>query len=120
MKSGYILLEIIIAIALGAFISSALLTTFFQVSNAYKKTDQIISIDTRVCTISHQLERDISGAFIPFKWEKQSETKTTTTTTTTKKGKTDVKKTVKKEKEKKGMGNGKWEMAKIRLNPLKS
>ncbi len=101
MRSGFILLEIIIAIALGSMIGASLFTSFFQVNNAYKVADRIIDVDMRACTVQNQLERDISGVFVPAVFIKQKETKTTTKKTVIKGDKKTVSTKKEKEKEKK-------------------
>jgi len=98
MKSGFILLEIIIAIALGSLIGLAVFSTFFQVNRAYNTADRVIAFDVRATTVQHQLERDISGAFVPFVVEGQKTV--TTVTQVTVKDKTGTKIAQKKEQEK--------------------
>jgi len=66
MRQGFVLLEIIIALALGALILSALWMTFFQVNTAYKMADRWIDFDMRAAVVQHQFERDLSGAFVPM------------------------------------------------------
>ena len=99
MKSGFILLEIIISIALGSFIGLALFATFFQVNKAYNMTDRIIAFDVRATVVQYQLERDLSGAFVPFVVE--SEKTITTETKVTVTNKAGIKTTQKKEQESK-------------------
>jgi len=98
MKSGFILLEIIIAIALGSLIGLAVFSTFFQVNKAYNMAGRVIAFDVRATMIQHQLERDLSGAFVPFVVEKQ-ETKITVKQVTVK-DKAGTKTAQKKEQEK--------------------
>ena len=87
MKPGYILLEILIALALGAFIGTAVFTSYYQANMAYKQANRTVDFDSRACIVQHQFERDISGAFVPFVVESQKQTTTAVRVkATTKKG----------------------------------
>ncbi|MFC1843131.1 type II secretion system protein J [Candidatus Dependentiae bacterium] len=71
VKSGYILLELLIASAISAFVLGALFTSFNQANMALQTMDTISSIDMRILLLNNQLEKDISGAFVPFERKKQ-------------------------------------------------
>lgn len=101
MKSGFVLLEILIAIALGAMIGAAIFTSFFQVNRAYNMAEQVIAFDDRAVLVQHQIERDVSGAFIPYIFLSQRETTTTTHETVTTPTKIKTTETTEKEKKKK-------------------
>jgi len=73
MKPGFSILEILVALALGTFIGSAIFTSFMQVNRGYKVARQVVDLDFKMCVVQHQLDRDLSGAFIPFSLKKKKE-----------------------------------------------
>lgn len=74
MKSGYILLEVIIASAIAAMLSTILLTSMTQLNRSTMAAYSMMSLDTRAMLFFKQLEHDISTAFIP-KTKKEQEKK---------------------------------------------
>jgi len=101
MKPGFILLEIIVAVALGSLISLGIFASFFQINRAHTMTDKRIDMDFRSSLVAHQLARDIGGAFVPYMLTVQKEkTITTTEITVTKNAKKETGKTVTKETDK--------------------
>ncbi len=80
MKSGAILLEVLIASAVSAILATILLAAFHQTNRSLGIADDFIDIYAQVAVVHKQLEQDISGAMIPFeppKEEKKAETKKT-------------------------------------------
>lgn len=65
-KSGFVLLEIIISIALGSLVMAGLFSSFFQINKAYKSVDDVAGIDTKASLLQYQMDRDISGVSVPF------------------------------------------------------
>jgi prepilin-type N-terminal cleavage/methylation domain-containing protein len=63
---GFTLIEVIVALLISAMIGVALITSFNQFNNTARNTDVIIDFDTRMAMVSHQLAKDIAGAFIPL------------------------------------------------------
>ncbi|MFC1845563.1 type II secretion system protein J [Candidatus Dependentiae bacterium] len=99
MRPGFVLLEIIIAIALASLIGAGVFSSFFQVNKAYKSADNIIDIDAKAGLVQHQLDRDISGAFVPFVLKSMKETTTTTVVTVTTGDQKEASETKEKEEE---------------------
>lgn len=99
MRSGYILLEIVISIALGSVIGVVVFASFFQINKTYKTASRLIGIDSKASLLEHQMERDLSGAFIPFILESLKETTTTTKVTVKTKEKTETTKFEQKKEE---------------------
>ncbi len=76
MRPGFVLIEILVAIALGAMIMAGLFTSFFQINKAIKMADQAVEYDARAVLVYYQLERDLSGAMVPYEFVSQKETTT--------------------------------------------
>lgn len=66
MKSGYILLEILISVAIASVVSSGLIMAFYQINRTNEKVNDIIVINTRINIMNYQFERDISGVCVPI------------------------------------------------------
>lgn len=64
MRSGFMLLEVLLAIAISALLSFALFFSVNQVTQSSRTIDDVISVHARINLITQQLERDISGAMI--------------------------------------------------------
>lgn len=80
MKSGFSLIEILIAVALSSIVAWALFSSFNQAQKSSDLIEQMLSIDPKIMTLSNQLEKDINGVFVPKFWfpkeeNKQSEAK---------------------------------------------
>jgi len=75
MRSGYIILELLIAFAISSIVIGALFTTFNQTRQAVTIIDRIASIDMRTLLLQSQLERDLSGAFVPQECQKKASEK---------------------------------------------
>lgn len=97
MKPGYVLLEILIALALGTVIIATLFTTFFQINKSVKLADQVVEYDSRAVLVRYQLEHDLSGAFVPYEVLSQQETTTEKRVTEQVQTGTSTQETVKKE-----------------------
>ncbi len=87
MKSGIILIDVLIGTAIAALIGTILTSAWFQTNRFSLAIDESISLYTRATLLHHQLEHDITGAFAPMAFEihttpsdkevEQNETKTT-------------------------------------------
>lgn len=65
MKKGFILIELLIATLIAGMISILLLTALQQTNKFQSVIDNNIDIYTRATIFHHQLEKDITGAFVP-------------------------------------------------------
>jgi len=72
MKSGAILLEVLIASAVAAILATILFSAFYQTNRSLGIADDFINIYAQAAVIHKQLEQDISGAMIPFELPKES------------------------------------------------
>jgi len=72
MRKGYILLELLIASSISTMILAMLYNAFSQTNIAVLNMDRMASIDVRILLLQNQMERDISGAFVPFMRKKKS------------------------------------------------
>lgn len=68
MKSGFTLIEILIAIAISAAISVALFFVFSQTQKNIIKIENLISNDIPILIFQDRFEKDITGAFVPENW----------------------------------------------------
>lgn len=65
MKPGFTLLEIILATALAAIISVALIFMLQQMNGTLMRVDRTTDLDMRATILQNQMERDLAGAFAP-------------------------------------------------------
>ena len=65
MKPGFTLIEIILATALAAIISVALIVMLQQMNGTLMRVDRISDLDMRATMLQNQMERDLAGAFAP-------------------------------------------------------
>jgi len=72
MKKGFIILELLIAFAISSVVMGGLFTIINQTNQAVEVMDRIASIDIRTLLLQSQLERDLSGAFIPQERQEKS------------------------------------------------
>lgn len=75
MKTGFTLIELIIALMLSSIVISVLFASFFYVNRSTRLADEVVSFDTRSALIQHQLQKDIAGAFIPVQGQQEVEKK---------------------------------------------
>lgn len=68
MKSGFTLIEVLIAIAISAAISASLFFVFSQTQKNISKIENLISNDIPILIFQDRLEKDITGAFVPEYW----------------------------------------------------
>lgn len=66
MKSGFTLLELVIGLLLSSMIAIVLYTSFFSINRSVQSVENLIDQDLRITLMHNQLERDISGIFVPF------------------------------------------------------
>lgn len=65
MKSGFTLLEFLLATALAAMLSVFLLSSLWSINRYVYLIDDLTGLDEKAALINTQLERSLSGAFIP-------------------------------------------------------
>jgi len=65
MKSGFSLLELIIATLIASLVSTLLMTSLYQSGKYQVIVDTIVDMSMRVNIVSVLLEKDLIGAFIP-------------------------------------------------------
>jgi hypothetical protein len=65
-RSGFTLIEFILALLFSAIILTTLFTSFFQLTRSTSIAEDVIDVDTRIAVITHQLEKDLSGCFVPI------------------------------------------------------
>jgi len=66
MKSGFTLIEILIAIALSSIVATMLFSVFFQANRSARVVDSYVDMYTKAALVARQFERDISGACVPW------------------------------------------------------
>ncbi|TET05898.1 type II secretion system protein [Candidatus Dependentiae bacterium] len=71
MKRGFILIELLAALAIASMVITILFNSFFQASRTVDRADDFISINMRAAIFQHQLEKDLMGAFIPVQAQKE-------------------------------------------------
>ena len=64
-RTGFTLLELVIAMAISSILAIALFTSFYQINRSSRLVEQTISIDMRASILENLLEKDISGVFVP-------------------------------------------------------
>lgn len=64
-KTGFTLIELIIGMAISAAVSVVIFVSFNQTQKSSTRIDEIISLDSRVSVLQNQLEKDITGVFVP-------------------------------------------------------
>jgi prepilin-type N-terminal cleavage/methylation domain-containing protein len=62
---GFSLIEVVIALLISSILGIALFTSFNQINKYATIANNVMSSDTRLATIHHQLSKDMAGAFIP-------------------------------------------------------
>src|ERR1700722_17353080 len=65
MKQGFTLIEVLIATVLASVISVILLLMWQNMNQIRTRVDQTVNLHERVARLYAQLDRDISGAFVP-------------------------------------------------------
>lgn len=74
-KKAFSLLEVLIALFIGAMIMSQLLEGMRQAAFYLKRGIECSTIDRTVAFLFNQLERDLTAAFIPYTYEKEKDKK---------------------------------------------
>lgn len=65
IKPGFSLIEFLIASFISALLSAALFSVIFQINRVVNRVDNVCEIYTNAALIHDQMQRDISGAFVP-------------------------------------------------------
>src|SRR5689334_9925990 len=65
MKSGFILVELLISTAIAAVMSVLLLGALYQTNKVQIGLDTLIDTTARASLLQYYMERDIMGAFVP-------------------------------------------------------
>jgi Tfp pilus assembly protein PilE len=71
---GFMLIEVLIASAIASILSIVLFMAYSQVQEATSTIDNTVQMHERIALLVNQLERDISGAFIPRKTKQDNQT----------------------------------------------
>ncbi len=75
MKSGFTLIEVLIATAIASIAGLLLTNAMFQIQRSRTYVDRYTDLYSRAALVHHQLTRDISGAFIPVEAALETDTK---------------------------------------------
>ncbi len=73
MKQGFMLIELIIATLIASMVAGVLLAALFQSGRVQTSVDTIIDLSVRVGVVSNQLEKDLSGVFIPVQAQEKKQ-----------------------------------------------
>jgi type II secretory pathway component PulJ len=65
MKSGFMLIELIIATLIASMVAGVLLAALFQSTRVQTSVDNVIDLSVRVGVVANQLEKDLIGCFVP-------------------------------------------------------
>lgn len=65
MKVGFTVIEFIVGMLVASILLSTLLASFFNINAVLRIAQDIIDLDTRAAIVQNQLEKDLSGAFVP-------------------------------------------------------
>lgn len=65
MKQGFTLIELLVALVISSMIISSLFLVFFQTQRVALTTQNVIDLDTQFSVLNNQLEKDVSGIFVP-------------------------------------------------------
>ncbi len=65
MRRGFILMEVLIALAISSMLTGLLFTIITQVTKSTRVVDDIMGVHMRMIVAIRQLERDISGVMVP-------------------------------------------------------
>lgn len=66
MKPGYTLIELVIVVLFLSIIVSTVLGGYFFITRVMVVVDRAVSVDMRLALLRSQLEREVSGIFIPL------------------------------------------------------
>ena len=66
MKSGFTIIELLFVIAFSGVLITTLFTAFFQINRTLLVAEDIIDFDTRISVMQNQLQKDITGIFVPI------------------------------------------------------
>lgn len=67
MKKGFVLLELLIALVIASMVGLALFSGYTQTQRSVRVADSVMERSRTLSLIGRQMERDISGAFIPLR-----------------------------------------------------
>ncbi len=70
-KPGFSLIEVVIGTMLSAIIMGVLYSSFTQIRKALDQSNYVIDVHTQIITLYNQLEKDLTGAFVPSKLSDQ-------------------------------------------------
>jgi len=66
MKQGFTLIEFAISLLLAGILTTLVFQAVSVINSAVLRSDSIIDLDTRIAIINNQLQKDISGIFVPI------------------------------------------------------
>lgn len=65
MKSGFILLDVLLSLAISGLLSGILFVSVNQITQSSRSLDDVMSVHARADLVIRQLERDIAGVMVP-------------------------------------------------------
>lgn len=68
-RPGFTLIEIIIALLVSSMVAMIILRTFRQTTTTFQRVTTLIDDNAELLGVYAQLERDLSGAFVPAVWK---------------------------------------------------
>ncbi|MGC2310899.1 MAG: prepilin-type N-terminal cleavage/methylation domain-containing protein [Candidatus Babeliaceae bacterium] len=78
MKSGFSLIEIVVALALASLLTIVLYTSFEQTKRTTKRMESLEEVSALTMRLYYQLEKDLGGVFVPPSFLVQDKKVTTT------------------------------------------
>jgi hypothetical protein len=76
MKQGFVIIEILLAATIATMIGGMLFLSLYQITQVATVVENYADVFTRASILRRQLEKDITGTFIPVAAEKMEEKKT--------------------------------------------
>ncbi|MGE0206657.1 MAG: type II secretion system protein J [Candidatus Babeliales bacterium] len=73
MKSGFTVIELLLAVTFSSMLVTLLMTSFYQINRSSARIDVAIDLDTRAHIINNQMQKDLMGAFVPRQGLKKQE-----------------------------------------------
>jgi len=70
MKSGFTIIEVLVAFSISAALITILFNFLGQSRQVMSRVDDYVDLSTKLAIVQHQMERDIQGVFIPVQARK--------------------------------------------------
>ncbi len=65
IRDGFTIIEVVLYIALSSVLAGALFSSFWQTNRITSQADRLMDVDMRIPIAFGQLQKDLSGAFVP-------------------------------------------------------